>query len=658
MINRDLYKTTSAADDGSIELDEDGAEVVWLDEKQQSSTSWLDDFDFEDYLDDEPTDRIGGLWSRYGASGTTDRSERVIAAQKLVQGFVDTFATGDLRYIVTFDESIRTAGTDFGARKVVISHKPLFDPTLSADEANTILTAMGCHEASHVRYGRATAAAAKPLIAQDRRAATLSNVLDDYRIERRFVADYPGFQGVFEPATAYVARTTLGGATRISATELAPIDMVISAVLYTKYVDWTPETAAERDWWLDWAARWSKTDRGSDHVKGVREGLDRLNRLESEQSGQPDGSGGQQPEQPEQPEQDEQSGSGGQPSAESTENGAAENGATGGAPDGGRGASQEATFPVEPIFPVCAADGIEAAADAHGASTMSDQDAQILVTASRSLVYEPITKRRGEIYYSPAGIVRGRARVETSRSATAAIRAAFARSRTGHFATERGMRSGRLDNRSLPRIASTDTRLFAKRTAPSEGRYLVWLMVDCSGSMAGLRVADAATVALTLASAVRFLPNVTLDVWGWRSEIRQIAASFAAVRVYHSGETLENIGLLQRLARGGTPDAEALAWAAGAISKAAGRDVTPVIIMTSDGVGTLQYDVRRTRGTFVSDLSRKYGVKIVSVAFGELDSAFQRETYGERGYIDWRGSITATAKPLGELVARIATGRA
>src|SRR3990172_7188844 len=257
---------------------EDSPLVVWDDQG-----SWLDDFDFGDYTVDEPTDRVGGLWNRYG--GSVDTASRIVSAQRLVQGFVDTFATGDLRHAVTFDESIKTAGTDYDRRKIIVSHRPLFDPTLTFDEANTVLTAMACHEACHVRYGRRTVAAAKVLVAQDPRAATLSNILDDVRIEQRFVADYPGYSGIFASAIKYIAEATVGVGGLFDPATVSGVDIVSPAIRYAEYVAWTPESIGERDWWLDWAARGTRTDKPADHVRGLQEGLAHLDAQPSESGG-------------------------------------------------------------------------------------------------------------------------------------------------------------------------------------------------------------------------------------------------------------------------------------------------------------------------------------------------------------------------------------
>ena len=227
---------------------------------------WADDGDF-----------IGGLWNRYGGTrDNTDTAARTANALRLVQGFVDTFATGDAGYRVTFDPAVGTAGTDYGARKIVVSHAPLFDRTIDAAMAETVLTAMAAHEASHVRYGRATAAAVRKELARYAVAARVSNILDDVRIERRFVADYPGYAHIFAPAIRYVAESQLRktGDAIFSAARLDDLGRMVGAVRYPAHVDWTGHDDV-RDWWTAWAERGVRTDSPKDHVAAVREAIAR-----------------------------------------------------------------------------------------------------------------------------------------------------------------------------------------------------------------------------------------------------------------------------------------------------------------------------------------------------------------------------------------------
>lgn len=225
---------------------------------------------------------IGELWSRYGyedsAQGKTrgrhDRTHALITAHKMVQAFINTFATGDVRYRVTFDPSVSTAGTDLIGKAIAISPAPVYDDTLSAQEAGVILTAMAVHEASHVRYGRSTAAAIRRVFGNKRAPNTLCNILEDVRIEARFAEDYPGYADIFAAMTDYVGKQRQG---KIVPRMTDLVNLAGVALRYPQFVDWSdPQVAAERDWWQAWGKRWSKEDAPRRHVEAIREGLKRI----------------------------------------------------------------------------------------------------------------------------------------------------------------------------------------------------------------------------------------------------------------------------------------------------------------------------------------------------------------------------------------------
>ena len=114
------------------------------------------------------------------------------------------------------------------------------------------------------------------------------------------------------------------------------------------------------------------------------------------------------------------------------------------------------------------------------------------------------------------------------------------------------------------------------------------------------------------------------------------------------------------------PDAPVLSWAAKEIRKQCRPDETPVIIMASDGAGSLQGEAYWRGQSQVSSYvetpgpdrvaqARKAGIKVLSVAIGGLDPVAQQMVYGQGNFLAWRGSIQAMAKPLGDLLARIAS---
>ncbi len=199
--------------------------------------------------------------------------------------------------------------------------------------------------------------------------------------------------------------------------------------------------------------------------------------------------------------------------------------------------------------------------------------------------------------------------------------------------------------------------------------------------MSGSPSRDAANLAASVALAVRHIPNVTLDVWAWTSGIRVAGAQFSAIRIYADGEPIDKIADVSILPQGGTPDNLVLSWAAREIRKQCRPDETPVLLMASDGSGGLATEAfyrdpnqrknwERTMtpeeiDKFIGDkvgkdrvaAARKSGVKVLSVAIGDLDIENQDRIYGEGNHLPWRGSIKKMAKPLGDLLAKVASNR-
>jgi Mg-chelatase subunit ChlD len=680
------------------------------------------------YLDD--------MWANHGfryqpgATSVGARADALVTAHKMVKTFVDTFATGDVAYRVTFDPRVQTAGTDLQNKKVVISPAPALDPTLDSVGAGHVLTAMATHEASHVRYGRATAGAVTKEFGRENEAAhRLSNILDDVRIEARFVKDYPGYTDVFKPAIDYVAKAHLDkdadGEPILAKPSLAnPIGLVVTAVRYPDWGDWTG-VEDERDWWIGWKDRWASEDRPGKHVEAVREGLARLALMsekpdepepgkgepggpgdepgpgqpgqaqsgQDETKGMADGQGsGDDPEDEdgeaggadEDDDEDEDDGydpdsqdgqptggersMGSEPSEEDDEDGPdydpqGDYGYAPGVTDGKPGVSDDpnaegggGTIDGSEL-PDCPADGIKEAAIRNGVKeyNIDGREAQEIVEDSATLVEVergPYGKIKVDI--RPARSLKPRvtvARTPVSGSATSAIRAAFMRSRTGSTGKDEGQKRGRLDSGSLHRVAFNDPRLFHRRHAPDPGRYLIWMLVDQSGSMSGRPTDEVIGTSKAIASAIRHMPSLRSEVFGWTSaQARGMSrgANAGVYSVWKSGENIDTIDDLRRINQGGTPDLEALAWAGQAIRRQVLPNEKPVIIMMSDGYGYgAQY-----MGEQVEKL-RKAGVEVLGVAIGNIARSTMEQTYGPKKVVHWEGSITATAGPLARMLGKM-----
>lgn len=725
------FKDRAALDDWDL----DGPEVidVGADTDEDEDLPWWKAGKTEyrksrDYIDD--------LWGDYGfkySKGTRgvslhERAAHLVTAHQMVKGFVDTFATGDLSYDVSFDPRVPTAGTDIDARRVVISPAPVLDPTLDAQEAGLVLTGMAVHEASHVRYGRGTANAVRAKYRgtpQDMIAHRLSNILDDVRIEQEFIRDYPGYDHVFKPTIDYVAKGAIaksktwiddygnttpgeyvdGDLYKVDPTK--PVEMAGAAIRYQDYADWTGQEE-HRDWWQAWAARWVGESAPAKHVQGVDEGVAYIMARKQEQPPEPqDGEGqGSDAQKGDGQAQGGSSGQKGEPGGQG-EPGLSKPGGGGSAgkdkpkdaqdapqdtqggggekdgdqdaekPDAGQGASEDGPDeeaeqadpnvgdPNDPAeaepetppsadspFKDCLIEGAYEAATSNGVdpSLINGDEAQKIVNAAKTLVETP-SGHKGDVNRASSLRKRAVTEVPVSDAAASAIRNAFIRSRSGHTGIDRGMPRGRVDNKSLHKIAFNDPRLFHRRTAPDPGRFLVWLLIDRSGSMNGTPTQQTIAMTKAFVLASRSVPTMRVAVWGWTTSNNSAGvatnANFGVYQAWQTGDDVNKVDDLQRIEGGGTPDYPVLEWASEAIQKAAQTGERPVIVMMSDGMGMGRVEE-------VVNKARKRGTEVISVAIGEdVSEAVQRKRYGDKKYVKWAGDVIATARPLANLIGRI-----
>lgn len=652
----------------------------------------LDDFESDDFEDDADGDLeyVASMWKGYSFRKGSSPAEDTIVAHGMVQSFINAFAR-DGHYVVSFDPNVSTAGTDMKARNVVITPAPIADPNLTAEEAGQILTGLAVHEISHPRYGRNTAAAVEKVFPGNRLADRLSNLLDDIRIERRFVADYPGYAGIFDPTLAYVggAAVKANGGKLLTQDVMHQVNLAIAATRYPTFSAWTPETAAEAAWWTDWANRWSKEDAPKRHVEAIREALAHVAaakapKAEPKGNSNKDGSaqGGTSKGTPKAGDDTQaQAGDAGDasdstpsdqddPEATQTGAGSAADETDEATESEAQGASNEmtdeelneATRNDPENFergqtPTCSgSDAIDTAARQDGTDARDITDlkrtAQNIVESSRNIEGDGHGGYGGsvDVAKSLKGLTHGRAGRPNALAARY-IRNAILRSRTGHTNVAQHEKRGRLDSHGLARVGYGDTRIFEKRTAPSPGKYNVWVMVDASGSMDGWPLAEAAGVAHAMAAATSGTPTVKMTVWGWSSPFRSSAAYAGVAKVWTSGQDVNEVFRLGGLRTGGTPDASVISWAARAIKRETPANVQPVIIFVSDGAGDPEMNERVAEAV-------KMGVKVASVSFGAyFTEAEQVARFGKGNVVPFAGSITATAKGLADLFAKITNGK-
>ena len=663
------------------------------------------------YLDKSWRSR-GFDWAR--KAPIPERTKAMIIAHRMVQSFVETFADADGKpFAVSFSAGVKTAGTDFDARQIVVSPAPVFDPSIDSAKAAQILTAMACHEASHVKYGTRIERPLKAAFgAHDRVPYRLSNILEDVRIERRFGSDYPGYSQIFKPALRYVAETELkaAGVKLHRPSVVKPVDIAGAAIRYPEFCDWSdPIVARERDWWQAWAARWGAAGISTkDHIAAVREGMIHARQVQNEL----DDKGVEETRKEAAESQSDKTDQGspadadpmdgepdGDPDGESTEDdaeGESEETSTDG-DSGSQNASTEASESEDESDqvdgPTYDADGrlerdyadprtsneaisesrmgqdmgesvpgaaINSAGVAPTQAATTNQDHQAVVNDAKD---KTIVEVDGDEYYVEGIKIRqitnpakGSRSVPMSQAASAIIRATLMRSRSGHRAINRGTKRGRCDNRSLPKIAMQDYRLFHRRENPSPGRYNVMMMIDWSSSMSGLPSEQTVATVKAIAEAAKYVDSIRMSIHAWTNSVAisgahrasTVAAAGGVYEAWRSGQSLDDIDLVWRVMQSGTPDAYCLAYAVTKILQETDRNEQPIIMMLTDGFGTGESEVR----TIVEDANKK-GIRVISVAIGAIDKAAQERMYGEGNVIPWQGDIVATARPIAALLGKL-----
>lgn len=645
---------------------------------------------------DDRYDYLGNMWGRSGFSfgrgkSLVGRSKGLIAAHAMVKSFVDTFATNEHRFQVTFDPSISTAGTDFSGKKIVITPAPVLDETLDSEAAGKILTGMAVHEASHVRYGAKIVTANHRAFKGAAIPTALGNILEDARIERHFARDFPGYANVFEPTMKYIAEAGLKRAGKVAVIPSLdrPVELAGCALRYDAWTDWSdPACAREREWWLDWANRHATLTTGREHVAAIREALDHINALEDEATeaaakgataGSADQSAGQAGD-GEDPAEATADGGYGQPDADAKpqpkmtadevpgdQAGEDPDEWAGAAPENRpHGIGEDGKRVVKAVFTADSELSLDCPNEAAlGASLDNGVDAnKVNGTEAMAIINDAMTMEDVEVEgwtgqletvkvdFRPAkslGARGGYAEVAASPVASAAVRNALMRSRTGTTGIDRGQNRGRCDSKSLSRIAMNDYRLFHRRHAPDPGKYLISMAIDWSGSMGGHPAAATIALAKSIADATRHAPSLRVKISGWTSKnhtaASRVPAAAGVYEAWRTGQPISDINDLGRIAMGGTPDAISLQAEINRVLREANRDEQPIVIMMSDGAGMGIPHMRR-----VVEEAAKRGVRVVSVSLGhQVSEDYQKAVYGEGNYIAWQGDITKTAYPLGRL---------
>lgn len=650
----------------------------------------------------DPVPWIAATWSDALKSGVADR--RLARALTALDSIVGGLADDERAYTVRYAGDPVGAATDLKGRVVHVGAAPLADGTLTDGQIAAIMTGLAFHEVAHIRHTRKVLAAYDRFAPAERGIAQrVGNVAEDVRGERLTCAEFPGLADTLPVTLAWVAGRTMPA--NVRAAKIADrFNLMLAAVRYAEYCDWSGMTA-ERDAWQAWGERCAQAHTVDQHAAVVREGIDMLASAPLTDPGTEPG------DEPGEGEPGEGEGKGepgeGKPGADSAEGeGEGEGGEPGaegegtpgdeptqgmGNPDGKGGAASDSDLgpAVVALFPECAS---EAAKDAR--TDANAQDAAENIAASRrdregtrtyggSTVKRGYQLRRGTAtrgtdagdgtvgFLAPnagRGIMAtyaGRAirqpliRPMVSRALAGAITGA----KRGDPAPEAGQRSGTLDRTRLARVRSGDCRVFTSRVTPGPQRIRCIVLLDASGSMQGAldntpaarmdamrggavrptRAEAAAQIGVDMAGAIAQLPNVQGAVYAHNLNL----GGATVHALWQKGEPVKYAADYANLHLDGNLDDLAIRYCTDDLTEAAKPGESLVLIVVSDGAPPDQRAVQAA----VAD-ARKRGVAVVSVAIAVEAEVGQRFMYGDADVVLFQPEPVVLARKIAVAIGK------
>jgi len=201
--------------------------------------------------------------SKEGLDAATVEAGRVIAAvQKVVDAL--TPPTGG-RYVVAFAD-IQTAGTYIGEHRIVVSSKPLRDPSLTLVEKAVVIATFTAHEIGHTYVTTPRKLPVDLVAAHNPHSGykSVQNIADDIILEPFMVERFPILADAFEFTGLWVLRTTavtplpIRDVLNRETTPAARFNILTHATRYGDIpeIEWVEDNVrAERDWARDWKRR-------------------------------------------------------------------------------------------------------------------------------------------------------------------------------------------------------------------------------------------------------------------------------------------------------------------------------------------------------------------------------------------------------------------
>jgi uncharacterized protein with von Willebrand factor type A (vWA) domain len=221
--------------------------------------------------------------------------------------------------------------------------------------------------------------------------------------------------------------------------------------------------------------------------------------------------------------------------------------------------------------------------------------------------------------------------------------------RKGKGAPLREQRAGRVDRRSLAKVACGDIRVFTRNTAPAPNKVRVTILVDASGSMDSpdwdtggeYLTTIAAQTCRDLGGATEMLDWVTADVVAFTSHV-----DCDLYPLWKSGESLANIDHYFNISMSGTEEGYAIAFALDEMLERIQSREQGLIIIISDGAPSEPKHVKS-----VVAMAAQHHIPVVSVALTK--SAVQDEMYGIDNVVKYNANTRVLARDMARVIGRV-----
>jgi cobalamin biosynthesis protein CobT len=211
--------------------------------------------------------------------------------------------------------------------------------------------------------------------------------------------------------------------------------------------------------------------------------------------------------------------------------------------------------------------------------------------------------------------------------------------------------SGKVDRKAFARFAAGSTTVFKRREHAEAERSAVSLLIDCSGSMAGGRIAVAESVAIQL-SRILDKANVDFAITGFNGESDYLAVNATGANASQEkirgeelnlipfktwGESLRKasskLGSISNWAGSSTPDYSALSVAIEDIAKR--PESRKILFLLTDADG-----YNREHITHLQNVAKRCGVIIVAIG---IDSADVEKVFDNAATVNDTRELASTA---------------